>query len=140
MGLDTRNDSNPTARLMLTILAGVATWEREIMLERQREGIAKAKSEGPVTRAGRHPSMLRRSSACRPRWGQLQSPRSSASLVAACTAARCDLASGQNLTGVERGCSHDIATEKWQTFQSTGLRLARQLLDVLEDACAPLGS
>jgi hypothetical protein len=31
---------------MLTILAGVATWEREIMLERQREGIAKAKAAG----------------------------------------------------------------------------------------------
>ena len=31
---------------MLTILAGVATWEREVMLERQREGIAKAKAEG----------------------------------------------------------------------------------------------
>jgi DNA invertase Pin-like site-specific DNA recombinase len=31
---------------MLTILAGVATWEREIMLERQREGIAKAKADG----------------------------------------------------------------------------------------------
>jgi hypothetical protein len=29
-----------------TILAGVATWEREIMLERQREGIAKAKAAG----------------------------------------------------------------------------------------------
>lgn len=41
--LDTRN---PTCKLMLTILAGVATWEREIMLERQREGIAKAKAEG----------------------------------------------------------------------------------------------
>ena len=41
--LDTRN---PTSKLMLTILAGVATWEREIMLERQREGIAKAKEEG----------------------------------------------------------------------------------------------
>jgi DNA invertase Pin-like site-specific DNA recombinase len=41
--LDTRN---PSSKLMLTILAGVATWEREIMLERQREGIAKAKSEG----------------------------------------------------------------------------------------------
>ena len=40
--LDTRN---PTSRLMLTILAGVATWEREVMLERQREGIAKAKAE-----------------------------------------------------------------------------------------------
>lgn len=40
--LDTRN---PTSKLMLTILGGVATWEREIMLERQREGIAKAKAE-----------------------------------------------------------------------------------------------
>ena len=41
--LDTRN---PTSKLMLTILAGVATWKREIMLERQREGIAKAKMDG----------------------------------------------------------------------------------------------
>jgi DNA invertase Pin-like site-specific DNA recombinase len=41
--LDTRN---PTSKLMLTILAGVATWERDIMLERQREGIAKAKDAG----------------------------------------------------------------------------------------------
>jgi DNA invertase Pin-like site-specific DNA recombinase len=40
--LDTRN---PTSKLMLTILGGVATWEREIMLERQREGIATAKAE-----------------------------------------------------------------------------------------------
>jgi DNA invertase Pin-like site-specific DNA recombinase len=36
----------PTSKLMLTILAGVATWEREIMLERQREGIPKAKAAG----------------------------------------------------------------------------------------------
>jgi DNA invertase Pin-like site-specific DNA recombinase len=35
-----------TRKLMLTILAGVATWKREIMLERQREGIAKAKAAG----------------------------------------------------------------------------------------------
>lgn len=49
--LDTRN---PTSKLMLTILAGVATWEREIMLERQREGIAKAKSEGKYK--GRQPT------------------------------------------------------------------------------------
>jgi DNA invertase Pin-like site-specific DNA recombinase len=40
--LDTRN---PTSKLMLTILAGVAAWEREIMLERQREGIAKAEGK-----------------------------------------------------------------------------------------------
>ena len=41
--LDTRN---PTRKLILTILAGVATWEREIMLERQCEGIAKARADG----------------------------------------------------------------------------------------------
>jgi len=41
--LDTRN---PISKLMLTIFAGVASRERQIMLERQREGIAKAKAAG----------------------------------------------------------------------------------------------
>jgi DNA invertase Pin-like site-specific DNA recombinase len=41
--LDTRK---PTSKLMLTILAGVAAWEREITLERQREGISKAAAVG----------------------------------------------------------------------------------------------
>jgi DNA invertase Pin-like site-specific DNA recombinase len=50
--LDTRN---PTSKLMLTILGGVATWEREIMLERQREGIAKAKAAGAYK--GRAPTV-----------------------------------------------------------------------------------
>jgi DNA invertase Pin-like site-specific DNA recombinase len=40
--------------MMLTILAGVATWEREIMLERQREGIAKTKAEGKYEIQGPH--------------------------------------------------------------------------------------
>ncbi|KGJ06753.1 Site-specific DNA recombinase [Paracoccus halophilus] len=43
MGVDT---STPTGKLMLTVLGGVAEFEREIMLERQREGIAKAKAAG----------------------------------------------------------------------------------------------
>ncbi|MFL7905704.1 recombinase family protein [Azospirillum argentinense] len=43
MGIDT---GTPTGKLMLTMLAGVAEFEREIMLERQREGIAKAKADG----------------------------------------------------------------------------------------------
>jgi DNA invertase Pin-like site-specific DNA recombinase len=42
-GIDT---STPNGRLMLTILGGIAQFEREIMLERQREGIAKAKADG----------------------------------------------------------------------------------------------
>jgi hypothetical protein len=49
---DTRN---PTSKLMLTILGGVATWEREIILERQREGIAEAKAEGKYK--GRKPTV-----------------------------------------------------------------------------------
>jgi DNA invertase Pin-like site-specific DNA recombinase len=51
--LDTRN---PTSRLMLTILAGVAEWERQIMLERQKEGILQAKHEGKYK--GRKPTAL----------------------------------------------------------------------------------
>ena len=43
MGIDT---STPTGKLMLTVLGGVAEFERAIMLERQREGIAKAKAAG----------------------------------------------------------------------------------------------
>ncbi len=43
MNLDT---ATPTGKLMLNVLGSVAQFEREIMLERQREGIAKAKNEG----------------------------------------------------------------------------------------------
>lgn len=40
-------DSNtPTGKLMLTMIGAIATFERDIMLERQREGIALAKAEG----------------------------------------------------------------------------------------------
>jgi DNA invertase Pin-like site-specific DNA recombinase len=53
--LDTRN---PTSKLMLTILAGVATWEREIMLERQREGIPRPRRRAN-TKAVRSASMRR---------------------------------------------------------------------------------
>lgn len=38
--------STPTGKLMLTMIGAMATFEREIMLERQREGIAIAKSAG----------------------------------------------------------------------------------------------
>lgn len=51
MGIDT---NTPTGKLMLSVLGGVAEFEREMMLERQREGIAKAKSEGKYQ--GRKPT------------------------------------------------------------------------------------
>lgn len=43
INLDT---STATGKMMLTIIAAVATFEREIMLERQREGIQAAKVKG----------------------------------------------------------------------------------------------
>lgn len=43
LGMDTHTS---TGKLMLTLLGGVAQFEREMMLERQREGIAKGKAAG----------------------------------------------------------------------------------------------
>lgn len=51
MNLDT---AGPTGTLMLNVLGSVAQFEREMMLERQREGIAKAKGEGKYK--GRKPT------------------------------------------------------------------------------------
>jgi DNA invertase Pin-like site-specific DNA recombinase len=44
IGGERLNTRSPTGARILSILVGVATWERELMLERQREGIAKAKA------------------------------------------------------------------------------------------------
>ena len=51
LGVDT---STSTGKLVLNVLGGVAQFEREMMLERQREGIAKAKAEGAYK--GRKPT------------------------------------------------------------------------------------
>jgi DNA invertase Pin-like site-specific DNA recombinase len=58
--VDTRH---PTGRLMLTMLGAVAEFERALMLERQREGIAKAKGEGKYQ--GRAPTAQRQAEAVR---------------------------------------------------------------------------
>ena len=51
LGVDT---GTSTGKLVLNVLGGVAQFEREMMLERQREGIAKAKGEGKYR--GRKPT------------------------------------------------------------------------------------
>ena len=56
MNLDT---STPTGKLMVNLLGSIAEFERELMLERQREGIAKAKAEGKYQ--GRQPTARRKS-------------------------------------------------------------------------------
>jgi DNA invertase Pin-like site-specific DNA recombinase len=47
--------ANPCDELMMTIMAGVAQFERSMMLERQREGIAIAKAKGVYK--GRKPAL-----------------------------------------------------------------------------------
>jgi DNA invertase Pin-like site-specific DNA recombinase len=56
MDIDT---STPTGTLLLNMLGSVAQFEREMMLERQREGIAKAKAGGKYK--GRAPTARRQS-------------------------------------------------------------------------------
>lgn len=50
--------STANGRLMLNMLTSIAQFEREIMLERQREGIAKAKADGKYK--GRKPTAMAR--------------------------------------------------------------------------------
>jgi DNA invertase Pin-like site-specific DNA recombinase len=56
MQLDT---GTPTGKLMVNLLGSIAQFERELMLERQREGIAKAKAGGRYK--GRVPTARRQS-------------------------------------------------------------------------------
>ena len=55
INLDT---GTPTGKLMLTMLGAIATFEREIMLERQKEGIQAAKAQGKYK--GRKPITIER--------------------------------------------------------------------------------
>lgn len=57
MGGQAVDTATPTGKLMLTMLGAVAAFERDLMLERQREGIAKAKAEGRYR--GRAPTARR---------------------------------------------------------------------------------
>jgi len=52
--LNLGDTSTATGRLMFTVIGAIACFERELMLERQREGIAKAKAEGKYK--GRKPT------------------------------------------------------------------------------------
>lgn len=60
INLDT---ATPTGKLMLNVLGSVAEFERSVMLERQREGIAKAKGEGRYK--GRKPTARAKASQVR---------------------------------------------------------------------------
>lgn len=53
------NTATPTGKLMLTMIGAIATFEREMMLERQAEGIALAKLKGKYK--GRKPTARNKS-------------------------------------------------------------------------------
>lgn len=58
LGIDT---GTPTGKLMLTMVGAIATFERELMLERQAEGIALAKQRGKYK--GRKPTAMHKKTA-----------------------------------------------------------------------------
>lgn len=58
VGLDMAIDTTtPTGRLLMNLVGSIAQFEREIMLARQREGIAKAKADNKYK--GRAPTARR---------------------------------------------------------------------------------
>jgi DNA invertase Pin-like site-specific DNA recombinase len=74
--VDTRS---ATGRLILTIFAGFAQFEREMMLERQREGIAKARAEGKYR--GRKPTARAKAEDVRRLHGEGRTPTEIAKAV-----------------------------------------------------------
>jgi DNA invertase Pin-like site-specific DNA recombinase len=54
MGGQQIDTGSPTGKLMITMLAAIAEFERGLLLERQREGVAKAKLDGKYR--GRKPT------------------------------------------------------------------------------------
>jgi len=69
MGIDT---GTATGRLMMNVVGAVGQFEREMMLERQREGIAKAKAEGKYK--GRQPTAMAKAKQVRALRGQGVAP------------------------------------------------------------------
>jgi DNA invertase Pin-like site-specific DNA recombinase len=73
MGGGVLDTANATAKLLLTMLAAIAEFERTLMLERQKEGIAKAKGEGKYK--GRVPTAMRQEKAVRTLVAEGKRPR-----------------------------------------------------------------
>lgn len=61
MGGQQIDTTTATGKMMLNVMASVAQFEREMMLERQREGVQKAKAEGKYT--GRKPTAMAKTDA-----------------------------------------------------------------------------
>ena len=61
MGGQQVDTTTATGKMMLNVMASVAQFEREMMLERQKEGIAKAKKDGKYT--GRKPTAMNKADA-----------------------------------------------------------------------------
>jgi DNA invertase Pin-like site-specific DNA recombinase len=87
MNIDT---STATGKLLLTLMGAVASFEREIMLERQRAGIAKAKAEGKFK-------------------GRAPTARAKAAEVHRLVAAGCKPAEIMKLTNISRASFYRIA-------------------------------
>lgn len=87
MNIDT---GTPTGKLLLTLMGAVAQFEREIMLERQKVGVAKARAEGKFK-------------------GRAPTARAKAAEVHRLVAAGCKPAEIMKLTNISRASFYRIA-------------------------------
>ena len=85
--------STSTGKLQLTVLGAVAQFEREMMLERQREGIAQAKADGRYK--GRKPTA-----------------RAKADEIAALAAQGMSMGAIATKIGIGKGSLHRILSKK----------------------------
>ncbi len=60
MGGQPVDTTSPTGKLLVTVLGAISAFERDLMIERQREGIAKARQEGRYK--GRAPTAMAKAS------------------------------------------------------------------------------
>ena len=97
------------------MLGAIAQFEREIMLERQREGIAKAKGEGRYK--GRAPTAMAKADAVRALYASGGSPTAIAREVGIGRASVYRILSGQVLQG--RSITSDKNIKKLPGFQTS---------------------
>jgi DNA invertase Pin-like site-specific DNA recombinase len=105
MNLDT---SNATGELMLNVLGSVAQFERSMMLERQREGIAKAKAEGKFK--GRAPTAQRKSAEVIRMWSAGSKPPEIVEALGISLSSVYRIIRGEQAKRVEQTATQDQAT------------------------------
>jgi DNA invertase Pin-like site-specific DNA recombinase len=126
--LDPAMDTSTAAgELIFHVFGAVASFERKLMLERQREGIAKARAEGRYT--GRKPTVRNQAEQIRAMMAAGDGPTviarklkvARSSVYAALKASPCDM-SGSIISSLRSDPPKDAAARRWSSRRRAKLR------------------